>query len=176
MGTEASYRFERHVDPNLTLPALARAAELILETAGGEVVGHRAAAFSIVPETAWALEELADLGFRYDSSVFPFAGRRYGWAGFPRHIHWRNLAGGQTIGEVPMSVVSVLGRALPACGGGYLRHFPYAFTRWAMRRVTRERPAIVYLHPYEMDLEPGPEEFERALAAAPLGAPPKSAM
>ncbi len=39
MGTEASYRFERHVDPNLTLPALARAAELILETAGGEVVG-----------------------------------------------------------------------------------------------------------------------------------------
>ena len=37
-----------------------------------------------------------------------------------------------------------------------------------MRRVTRERPAIVYLHPYEMDLEPGPEEFERALAAAPL--------
>ena len=36
-GTEASYRFERHVDPNLTLPALARAAELILETAGGEI-------------------------------------------------------------------------------------------------------------------------------------------
>lgn len=39
MGTEASYRFERHVDPNLTLPALARVAELIIETAGGEVVG-----------------------------------------------------------------------------------------------------------------------------------------
>jgi phenylalanyl-tRNA synthetase beta chain len=37
--TEASYRFERYVDPNLTLPALGRAAELILETAGGEVVG-----------------------------------------------------------------------------------------------------------------------------------------
>ncbi len=38
MGTDASYRFERHVDPNLTLPALARAAELIVETAGGEVI------------------------------------------------------------------------------------------------------------------------------------------
>ncbi len=36
-GTEASYRFERYVDPNLTLPALARAAELILEAAGGEI-------------------------------------------------------------------------------------------------------------------------------------------
>jgi len=37
LGTEASYRFERHVDPNMTLPALARAAELIVQIAGGEV-------------------------------------------------------------------------------------------------------------------------------------------
>ena len=36
-GTQASYRFERHVDPNLTLPALARAAELIMQTAGGQI-------------------------------------------------------------------------------------------------------------------------------------------
>jgi phenylalanyl-tRNA synthetase beta chain len=39
MSTEASYRFERHVDPNLTLPALARAAQMILELAGGEIAG-----------------------------------------------------------------------------------------------------------------------------------------
>jgi polysaccharide deacetylase family protein (PEP-CTERM system associated) len=146
-----------------------RTRKLLEDIVGGGVVGHRAAAFSIVPETAWALEELADLGFRYDSSIFPFAGRLYGWAGFPRHIHRRNLAGGRTIVEVPLSVVSVLGKAIPACGGGYMRHFPYAFTRWAMRRVARERPAVVYLHPYEMDLECGPEEFERALAAVPRG-------
>jgi len=37
LSTEASYRFERHVDPNLTLRALARTAELILQTAGGMV-------------------------------------------------------------------------------------------------------------------------------------------
>jgi len=42
MSTEASYRFERHVDPNLTLPALARAAQLITELAGGEIVGPAA--------------------------------------------------------------------------------------------------------------------------------------
>jgi polysaccharide deacetylase family protein (PEP-CTERM system associated) len=145
-----------------------RTKKLLEDIVGGEVVGHRAPAFSVVPETAWALEELADLGFRYDSSVFPFAGRRYGWPEFPRDIHRRALTGGRAIVEVPLSVVPVLGRAVPACGGGYLRHFPYAFTRWAMRRVTRERPAVVYLHPYETDLERGPEEFERALAAAPL--------
>lgn len=35
VGTESSFRFERHVDPNLTLAAIARATELILATAGG---------------------------------------------------------------------------------------------------------------------------------------------
>lgn len=38
MSTEASYRFERHVDPNLTLVALARAGQLIVQTAGGQVL------------------------------------------------------------------------------------------------------------------------------------------
>jgi len=37
VSTEASYRFERYVDPNLTLPALARVAELIMMTAGGQI-------------------------------------------------------------------------------------------------------------------------------------------
>jgi phenylalanyl-tRNA synthetase beta chain len=37
LSTEASYRFERGVDPNLTLTALDRVSEVIRETAGGEV-------------------------------------------------------------------------------------------------------------------------------------------
>ena len=37
LSTEASYRFERGVDPNLTLTALDRVAEIIKETAGGEI-------------------------------------------------------------------------------------------------------------------------------------------
>ena len=39
MSSEASYRFERFVDPNLTLPALALAAEMIVELAGGKIAG-----------------------------------------------------------------------------------------------------------------------------------------
>ncbi|MEN6345329.1 MAG: phenylalanine--tRNA ligase subunit beta [Armatimonadia bacterium] len=35
LSTEASYRFERFVDPNMTLPALARATTLMLQLAGG---------------------------------------------------------------------------------------------------------------------------------------------
>lgn len=37
LKTDASYRFERGVDPNITLTAARRAAKLILELAGGEV-------------------------------------------------------------------------------------------------------------------------------------------
>src|SRR5690606_10262524 len=39
LNTDASFRFERGVDPNGTLYALKRAANLILEIAGGNIVG-----------------------------------------------------------------------------------------------------------------------------------------
>jgi phenylalanyl-tRNA synthetase beta chain len=37
--TDASFRFERGADPNITIKALGRIAKLILEIAGGEVIG-----------------------------------------------------------------------------------------------------------------------------------------
>jgi phenylalanyl-tRNA synthetase beta chain len=40
LSSEASYRFERHVDPNGTLRAIARVTDLILATCGGQVVGQ----------------------------------------------------------------------------------------------------------------------------------------
>jgi len=39
LASEAGYRFERHVDPNGTLRALARVTQLIQQTAGGEIIG-----------------------------------------------------------------------------------------------------------------------------------------
>jgi len=39
LSSEASYRFERHVDPNGTLRAIARVTQLIRQTAGGEIIG-----------------------------------------------------------------------------------------------------------------------------------------
>jgi hypothetical protein len=52
-----------------------------------------------------------------------------------------------------MSTIEVLGRRLPVCGGGYLRLFPLALTLRAIDVLNRERrqPAIVYLHPWELD-------------------------
>lgn len=148
---------------------IAEGQKVIEDAAGVRVRGHRAPAFSIGPQTQWALEVLAELGIEYDSSIFPFAGRRYGWPDFGPDIRRLALPNGATLIEAPMSTVRILGKTLPACGGGYLRHFPYAFTGWAMRRIQRRRPAIVYLHPYEVDIQPGPEWFRQAMAKAPAG-------
>ena len=143
------------------------AKSLLEDLSGAAIQGHRAPTFSITPETRWALDVLAEVGFKYDSSIFPFQkSERYGWAGFPLGIHRMTLGNGRSIVEAPLPVVSFLRKRLPACGGGYLRHFPYWYTRWAMRRIQRERPAIAYLHPYDIDLAPAPAWLQEGRAAA----------
>ena len=39
LSTDASYRYERGVDPNVNAPALAAAADIIMDACGGEIVG-----------------------------------------------------------------------------------------------------------------------------------------
>jgi hypothetical protein len=51
-----------------------------------------------------------------------------------------------------MSVVSIGGRKIPCMGGGYVRYFPLAFTRWCARRLQREGlTPVCYFHPYEFE-------------------------
>ena len=43
----------------------------------------------------------------------------------------------------------------PACGGGYLRLFPFGYTRRAFDQLNAAgHGAIVYLHPYEIETRP----------------------
>src|ERR1700681_1221062 len=49
----------------------ARAKACLEDLIGQPVLGYRAASFSVTRESLWALDVLLDLGFRYDSSVFP---------------------------------------------------------------------------------------------------------
>jgi polysaccharide deacetylase family protein (PEP-CTERM system associated) len=124
---------------------------LLEDIISSPVYGYRAPAFSIRPDTKWALEVLAELGFKYDSSVFPIAGRRYGWPGFSKDICKIDLPTGLSIIEAPLSTIEIFRKTIPAAGGGYIRHFPYAFTSRAIKRICNNRPVIVYMHPYEID-------------------------
>jgi polysaccharide deacetylase family protein (PEP-CTERM system associated) len=127
---------------------LARAIGILSDIIGKPVIGYRAPAFSIDGRTPWALEILVEHGIQYDSSIFPFSGRRYGIPGFPRRpvrIRW---SGGHII-EVPLSTVDIAGKRLPVAGGGYFRLLPISMIRWAVRRINREAAFVTYTHPYE---------------------------
>ena len=130
-----------------------RAKATLEDTTGQEVIGYRAPTFSVVRETLWSLDVLAELGFRYDSSIFPIVHDRYGIADAPRFPHRRPVGQGSEIAEFPLSTVVGGKWRLPVAGGGYFRLLPYALTAWALRRLNRKerQPAMVYLHPWEID-------------------------
>jgi polysaccharide deacetylase family protein (PEP-CTERM system associated) len=122
--------------------------DLIESQSGRKVLGFRAPSFSIVPGTEWAFDVLHDLGLVYDASLFP-ARRNHGGYLCPREPHrFTKAPSGRPMPELPMSLMDVLGRALPFSGGGYLRLLP----RWVIRRGFDDLngkglPVVVYLHP-----------------------------
>lgn len=141
------------------LEEISSAKKLIEDISGEEVLGHRAPRFSITPETKWGLDVIVEAGFQYDSSIMPIKAKRYGWPGFTKEINEISTPLGHKLIEVPLSTMSVLGKEIPVCGGGYLRLFPYLFTKKSFEKIGKERPVITYLHPYEMDTERYPEYY-----------------
>lgn len=124
-----------------------RAKRVLEDASGAPVTGYRAPSFSIVKETLWALPILREEGFLYDASFFPAPHARGGMQEAPR---WPHRVDG--LAEFPMSVLTLGSRAFGFSGGGYFRLFPYGLIRWGVRRCHREGlPAMVYLHPWELD-------------------------
>jgi polysaccharide deacetylase family protein (PEP-CTERM system associated) len=131
-----------------------RSKHLLEDILGDAVWGYRAASYSITAKSLWALDILAEAGFVYDSSIFPVWHDLYGMPAAPRFTHVIQTASG-ALHEYPLSTIPVGKWNLPVAGGGYLRLFPYWLTRWAMTRLNQKehQPAIVYLHPWEIDPE-----------------------
>jgi polysaccharide deacetylase family protein (PEP-CTERM system associated) len=114
------------------------------------LLGFRAPSFTVVEKTReWALKTLEKYDLRYDSSVFPVGFHPdYGVADAPL-APYKITA---NLYEFPMSCLEVFGKRLPFCGGGYFRLFPYAYTKFCMKRCNAQgRPAVFYLHPWELD-------------------------
>ncbi|QEL17226.1 XrtA system polysaccharide deacetylase [Limnoglobus roseus] len=123
------------------------------QTTGQPVYGFRAPTFSIVRQTAWAVDVLAEVGIVYDSSIFPVRHDRYGIPDAPRTPF---LAFGRTreILELPPATYRVLGQNLPVAGGGYFRLFPPIVMRAGLsqlRRKTSPAVGMLYFHPWEFD-------------------------
>lgn len=132
--------------------------DLLEQVIGERVRGYRAADFSITEASLWALETLAEVGFDYDSSIFPVKAARYGIPRWPRHPVVVQLPDGGRILEFAIATYRALGRNWPVGGGGYHRLLPGCVTRAITRRVLDETNFVFYCHPYEF----APHEFAEA--------------
>ncbi len=129
--------------------------EMITKAVGRRPVGYRAPSWSIDTTTPWAFEILAELGFEYDSSIFPIKHDIYGIPSGPRKMFKMNLENGRTLYEIPASTHRISGKNIPVAGGGFLRHSPYWYSRSIIRKLNKQQqPAVVYIHPWEIDPEP----------------------
>lgn len=132
---------------------LRQATEAIGELIGEPVTTFRAPTFSIRGDTLWALELLAEAGYRIDSSIFPVRHDKYGIPDADPLPHVRETASG-SIWEFPPTVYRTRLGNVPIAGGGYFRLLPFAATRWMMSRVhlAEQQPLMFYIHPWEVDV------------------------
>ncbi len=131
-----------------------RSKQVLEDVVGQPVCGYRAAEFSIRADSLWALEVLAELGFEYDSSIFPIHHRRYGIPGFFPRVAEYLLPNNTCIKEIPLATLSWAKMRLPVAGGGSFRVVPRSLLSRAVRRLNNSGiPLVTYFHPYEFDSE-----------------------
>lgn len=129
--------------------------DAIEQAAGVQIYGYRAPSWSINKESLWALEILAEEGFRYDSSIYPICHDLYGIPNAPRFAYAYLCRNGGVLTEIPPPTVRIAGFNLPGAGGGYFRIFPFMYSEWVLRTFERryQKPAVTYFHPWEIDPE-----------------------
>jgi polysaccharide deacetylase family protein (PEP-CTERM system associated) len=129
-----------------------QAKDILEQITGVKVRGYRAPSYSFNGKTPWAFPILEELGFEFDSSIFPIHHDRYGVPGAPRFTY---TIPGQNLVEYPLSTVVLWNRRIPVAGGGYFRLFPYWFVKRALASINQQegKPFVFYLHPWEMDPE-----------------------
>lgn len=127
---------------------------LLEDIVGARVTGFRAPSFSVTQRSLWALEVLAEEGYRHDSSIFPIRHDRYGIPTAERFPHAIETGSG-TVWEFPGSVYRLGNYNMPVGGGGYFRLYPAFVSFYCLDYINRAlgRPFNFYVHPWEIDPE-----------------------
>jgi polysaccharide deacetylase family protein (PEP-CTERM system associated) len=130
----------------------AMAIDAIQEAIGQPPRGYRSPSWGMTRNLTWAYDILGDLGFEYDSSVYPIRHDIYGDPEAPSTAYEVEVSSGKKLIEIPASTITVMGKRMALGGGGWLRQFPYWFTRWGIRKLNAAGvPAMIYFHPWELD-------------------------
>lgn len=140
-------------DPEVFREETAKSKQILEDLIQQPITGYRAASYSITRNSLWALETLAELGFTWDSSIFPTRHDNYGIPGSPEEPYKIGTRQGKILTEFPLTTAKVLGQSIPAAGGGYFRQYPYFVSRWLFEiaSLNQTKPQIFYLHPWEID-------------------------
>ncbi len=128
-----------------------RTSEVLERQSGKRPIGFRAPQWSLGDRVPWAFDILLDEGYLYDSSLtpLPFIGNGSG-----QRTPFRRQAGAGTIVEIPPMVTPSPLCNLPTGGGWGFRFFPMKIIKGTVQRLNDKGfPAVIYLHPREM--EPG---------------------
>jgi polysaccharide deacetylase family protein (PEP-CTERM system associated) len=145
------HRFLCEMTPEEFRGDLRRSREEIEKASGIKVLGYRVPRGSFGSGDMWALDILAEEGFAYDSSIYPFM-RSIGseaWRRFP----FQHRAGDHLLWEVPLTSLRFGGLSIPCGGGNYFRQLPHEFGRAALRHLdkTQEAPIVLHFHVWELD-------------------------
>ncbi len=141
--------------PDIFKSETIKSKQLLEDLIGEEVLGYRAASYSITKRNLWALDILAEAGFTYDSSIFPIRHDRYGIADAKTIPHKLMTPNGAELIEFPLTTRRIGNLNIPVAGGGYFRLYPYFLTRYFLKAVNKKQDEqfVFYLHPWEVDPE-----------------------
>lgn len=138
--------------PDLFTKDLESCATALVAAGAPRPTAFRAPEWSINDKAPWALDVLARQGFTVDASMAPLAlvGRRDA----PRQPHVRTTAHGDIL-EVPPFVADRFGQVMPMGWGWGLRmSSPRHVLSCIMQANEQGQPAVLTVHPWELDPDP----------------------
>ena len=130
-----------------------RAKKTLEDITGKQVLGFRVAGVGIKKRTRWAFDLIKEVGYEYDSSVFPAFREHNSMFTTSVRAHMIQTETGPLV-EIPVVATKVFGLRLYFFGGGYLRLSPIQLIKWGIKKLHQAgQPLIVYVHPRELDQE-----------------------
>ena len=131
---------------------LTRSLTSLRRAGAGRIAGFRAPEWSINDRSMWALDVLAREGVTVDASMAPL--KIVGRTDYPRWPHIRATAAGPIL-EVPPLVADRFGQVMPMGWGWGLRmSSPRRILRTIARINRAGHPAVLMVHPWELDPDP----------------------
>ena len=120
-----------------------KAKKLIEDILGKGIDCFRAPGFS------FTVDKLVEMGFKYDSSVFP---AHHDYGGMPHYGKAEpallKTAAGAEIKEFPINIHRVVGKNIVFSGGGFFRFFPYTLIK---KWTSQSDYVMTYFHTRDFD-------------------------